>query len=199
VLIPSTLLNPDTSGVAPPTHPPTSGSRVCVDDDMLTPTGYPPTHTAAGTAHSAHSTQPARLPPHRATPRVGVCVCRVCVFGLTRDREDASSMVTAGATANTTVKKSRASRESGLLCSHSHGESIARRLQRDPALRAAYMLNTRNEETNTVFYSYLACFVNTFTLNMYVSMAYTGCTRRNTVYSYSCGCVAGIRESLFNT
>ena len=40
------------------------------------------------------------------------------------DREDASSMVTAGATANTTEGKSRASRESGLLCSHSHGESI---------------------------------------------------------------------------
>jgi len=40
------------------------------------------------------------------------------------DREDASSMVTAGATANTTVKNSRASRESGLLCSHSHWESI---------------------------------------------------------------------------
>ena len=29
----------------------------------------------------------------------------------------------------------------------------------------SYMLNTRNEETNTVFYSYLACFVNTLTLN----------------------------------
>jgi len=41
------------------------------------------------------------------------------------DREDASSMVAAGATANTTVKNSRASRESGLLCSQSHGESIA--------------------------------------------------------------------------
>jgi len=39
------------------------------DDDMLTPTGYPPPNTAAGTAHSAHSTQPA-LRPHRATPRV---------------------------------------------------------------------------------------------------------------------------------
>ena len=34
-------------------------------------------------------------------------------------------MATAGAIANTTVKNSRASRESGLLCSHSHGESIA--------------------------------------------------------------------------
>jgi len=40
------------------------------------------------------------------------------------DREDASSMVTAGATANTTMKNGCASRESGLLCSHSHGESI---------------------------------------------------------------------------
>ena len=42
------------------------------DDDMLTPTGYPPPKTAAGTAHnhhSAHSTQPA-LRPHCATPRV---------------------------------------------------------------------------------------------------------------------------------
>jgi len=39
------------------------------DDYMLTPTGYPSPNTAAGTAHSAHSTQPA-LPPHRATPRV---------------------------------------------------------------------------------------------------------------------------------
>jgi len=36
------------------------------------------------------------------------------------------------------------------------------------------MLNTRNEETNLVFYSYLACFVNTFTLNMYISMPYAG-------------------------
>jgi len=35
------------------------------------------------------------------------------------------------------------------------------------------MLNTRNEEHNKGFYSYLACFVNTFTLNMYVSMSYT--------------------------
>ena len=37
---------------------------------MLTPTGSPPPpNTAADTAHSAHSTQPA-LRPHRATPRV---------------------------------------------------------------------------------------------------------------------------------
>jgi len=36
------------------------------------------------------------------------------------------------------------------------------------------MLNTQHEETNTVLYSYLACFVNTYTLDMYVSMAYTG-------------------------
>jgi len=39
-------------------------------------------------------------------------------------------MVTAGATANTTVKNSRASRESGLLCSHSHGESIGTHLEK---------------------------------------------------------------------
>ena len=38
----------------------------------------------------------------------------------------------------------------------------------------SYMLNTRNEETNTVFYSCLACFVNTLSSNMYVSMSYTG-------------------------
>jgi len=45
---------------------------------------------------------------------------------------------------------------------------------------SSYMLNTRNEEKNTVFYSYLACFVNPFTLNMYVSMPYAGLARRNT-------------------
>jgi len=39
-------------------------------------------------------------------------------------REDVSSMVTADATANTTEGNSRACRELGLLCSHSHGESI---------------------------------------------------------------------------
>ena len=44
------------------------------------------------------------------------------------------------------------------------------------------MLNTRNEEYNAVFYSYLACVVNTSTLNIYVSMAYTGWTRWNTVF-----------------
>jgi len=31
-------------------------------------------------------------------------------------------------------------------------------------VRSPYMLNTRNEEKNTVFYSCLACFVNTVTL-----------------------------------
>jgi len=41
------------------------------------------------------------------------------------------------------------------------------------------MLNTEGGQAYgvyTVFYSYLACFVNTLTLNMYV----TGLTRRNT-------------------
>jgi len=46
------------------------------------------------------------------------------------------------------------------------------------------MLNTRNEEKNTGFYSYVACFLNTFSLNMYVSMSYTGSTRRNTVFIF---------------
>ena len=41
------------------------------------------------------------------------------------------------------------------------------------------MLNTRNEGNNTVFYSDLACCVNTVTLNMYVSRSYTGLIRRN--------------------
>jgi len=43
------------------------------------------------------------------------------------------------------------------------------------------MLNTQNEEKNTVFNSDFDCFVNTFTLNMYVSMSYAGLTRRNTL------------------
>jgi len=42
------------------------------------------------------------------------------------------------------------------------------------------MLNTRNEENHTVFYSCAACFVNTFTWNMFVSMPYIGLTLRNT-------------------
>jgi len=35
------------------------------------------------------------------------------------------------------------------------------------------MLNTRNEEKNAVFDSYVACFVNTVTLNIYVSISCT--------------------------
>ena len=54
--------------------------------------------------------------------RVGFSLTEECVA---IDREDASCMVIAGATANTTEGDNRASRESGLLCSHSHAESIA--------------------------------------------------------------------------
>jgi len=50
--------------------------------------------------------------------------------------------------------------------------------------RRPYILNTRNEEHNTGFDSYVACFVNTPTLTMYVSMSYTGLTRRNTVFMF---------------
>ena len=48
----------------------------------------------------------------------------------------------------------------------------------------SYMLNTRNKDTNAVFCTYLACFVKTFSLNMYLSMAYTGLTRRNTMFVF---------------
>ena len=58
------------------------------------------------------------------------------------------------------------------------------------------MLNTRRVEDSMVFYSYVACFMNTVTLNMYISMSYVGFTLR---YSYPCDCVPGIREYLFNT
>ena len=61
--------------------------------------------------------------------RVCLCVCAHFPFvyksSVTSDREDASSLVTAGATANTMKGNSRASRGLGLLCSHSHAESIA--------------------------------------------------------------------------
>jgi len=46
------------------------------------------------------------------------------------------------------------------------------------------MLNMRNEYKNTVFYSYLACFVKTLTLNMYVSMSCKGFTRLNTLFLF---------------
>ena len=36
------------------------------------------------------------------------------------------------------------------------------------------MLNMRREGTSTVLYSYLARFVTTLSLNVYVSMSYTG-------------------------
>jgi len=41
------------------------------------------------------------------------------------------------------------------------------------------MLNTRSKEGNAVFYSCLACFMNTLILNMYVFLSNTGSTRRN--------------------
>jgi len=41
----------------------------------------------------------------------------------------------------------------------------------------AYTLNTRSKEWNTVFYSYLACFMDTVILDVYVNI---GLTRKNT-------------------
>ena len=54
------------------------------------------------------------------------------------DREYASSIGTAGVTANTTEGNSRASRESGLLCSHPHGESIDTCFARDCTFRGLH-------------------------------------------------------------
>jgi len=50
----------------------------------------------------------------------------------------------------------------------------------------AYMLNMRSEEQTTVFYSYLARFMNTVTLNMNMFLSYTGFTRRNTLFILLC-------------
>jgi len=46
------------------------------------------------------------------------------------------------------------------------------------------MFNTRGEEHNPVFYSYLACFMITTTLDMYIFMSYAGLTRRNTLFVF---------------
>jgi len=48
----------------------------------------------------------------------------------------------------------------------------------------AYMLNTRTQEETTVFYSYLACSVNTLTLNKHEFLSYTGLTRRNMLFIF---------------
>jgi len=48
----------------------------------------------------------------------------------------------------------------------------------------AYMLNKRNEENHTVFYACLACLVTTFTLNVYVSISYTGGDRQTTLFIF---------------
>jgi len=52
------------------------------------------------------------------------------------------------------------------------------------ALVCTFMLNTRGEDSNTVFYSDLAGFMNAVSLNMYASMSYTGLTRRNTLFVF---------------
>jgi len=69
--------------------------------------------------------------------------------------------------------------------------------QPESVVRGVYMLNTRRAEENTAFYSFLACFMNTTTLNMDVSTSYTGLHRRNTLFVFV-WLRHGIRE-LFNT
>jgi len=58
------------------------------------------------------------------------------------------------------------------------------------------MLHTWSKEHNTAFYSYLARFVNTFTLNVHVFMPFVGSTG-GIRYLYSDGCATGILEYQF--
>jgi len=56
---------------------------------------------------------------------VNIDLYSICIIYLVLLRlKDALSVVKTGATANTTEGNTRASRESGVLCSHSHGESV---------------------------------------------------------------------------
>ena len=48
----------------------------------------------------------------------------------------------------------------------------------------SYSLNMRSEDSNTVFYSHLARFMNTVTLHMNMFLSNTGFTRRNTVFTF---------------
>ena len=48
----------------------------------------------------------------------------------------------------------------------------------------AYMLNTQSEEYKTIFYSYLARFMNIATLNMNLFLSNAGFSRRNTVFIF---------------
>jgi len=52
------------------------------------------------------------------------------------------------------------------------------------SLPPPYMLNTRSEEQKAEFYSYLAGFMNTSTLNMYVFLSNTEFTRRSTLFVF---------------
>ena len=51
-----------------------------------------------------------------------------------------------------------------------------------PSATSPYMLNMRIEDSNTVFYSCLARFMNTITLTMFIVMLFTGLTKRNTLF-----------------
>jgi len=54
----------------------------------------------------------------------------------------------------------------------------------EPCACRPYMSNLRIEEYNTVFYSYLARFINTVTLNVNMFLSNTGFTRRNTLFIF---------------
>jgi len=64
-----------------------------LDDDMLTPTGYPPApNNAADMAHSTHSTQPALRPHYRgrlsSTPPSSIPLHRAASRSYTTNLED---------------------------------------------------------------------------------------------------------------
>ena len=60
--------------------------------------------------------------------------------------------------------------------------NVARQQGQQSWLRTLPVEYRRGGEENTVFYSDLACFMNTVTLNMNIFMSYTRFTRRNTLF-----------------
>jgi len=60
------------------------------------------------------------------------------------------------------------------------------------------MLNTRNDRQTTVFYSFLACFLNTFRLNIRIHVTYRVNQAEYGIH-IRVGCATGRRKYLFIT
>jgi len=69
-------------------------------------------------------------------------------------------------------------------CCRSTIASLTRSVSSAGRSSRAYVLNTRSDDINTILYSDFTYFVNTFTLNMYVSMPGKGFNRRNTLFVF---------------